>query len=70
MDAKTVNKLELADPSAETRHLIEMWRGIVKPGIYRQAGGRWKEYHGPKLLRNEKKMIEEQLQQAIRNKTD
>ena len=49
------------------RHLIARWREIVKPAIYRQSGGRWKKSHEPKLLRNERRIIEEQLQQAIRN---
>ena len=67
MDATTVNNLEIADPSAETRNLIARWRDIVKPGIYRQYGGYWKKYHKPKFLRNEIRIVEEELQQAIRN---
>ena len=51
----------------ETRYLIARWRDIVKPGVYRQSGGRWKNYHEPKFLRNERRVIEEQHQQAIRN---
>ena len=31
------------------------------------SGGSWKKYHEPRFLRNEKKIIEEQLQIAIRN---
>ena len=57
--------LEIADPSAETRNLIARWRDIVKPGTYRQPGGRWKKYQEPRLLRNERRIIEEQLQQAL-----
>ena len=67
MDARTIDNLEQADKSAETRYLIARWRDIVKPGVYRQSGGRWKKYHEPKFLRNERRVIEEQLQQAIRN---
>ena len=40
MDARTIDNLEAADPSAETRQLIARWGDIVKPGIYRQSGGR------------------------------
>ena len=67
MDARTIDNLERADNSAETRYLIARWRDIVKPGVYRQPGGRWKKYHEPKILRNERRVIEKQLQQAIRN---
>ena len=65
MDTKTINNLEIADASAETRNLIARWRDIVKPGIYCQTGGRWKKDHEPKTLRNERRILEEQLQQAI-----
>ena len=67
MNARTIDNLERADNSAETRYLIARWRDIVKPGVHRQSGGRWKKYHEPKFLRNERRVIEEQLQQAIRN---
>ena len=67
MDARTIDNLERADNSAETRNLLARWRDIVKPLVYRQSGGRWKKYHEPKFLRNERRVIEEQLQQAIRN---
>ena len=65
MDARTIDILERAENSAETRYLIARFRDIVKPGVYRQSGGRWKKYHEPKFLRNERRVIEEQLQQAI-----
>ena len=42
MDALTIDNLERTDPSAETRNLIARWRDIVKPGVYRMSGGRWK----------------------------
>ena len=67
MDARTIDNLEIADQSSETRHLIARWRDIVKPGIYRQSGGRWKKYHEPKFLQNESKINEERLQLAIQN---
>ena len=66
MDARTIDNLELADHSAETRNLVTHWRDIVKPGVYRQAGGRWKKHHEPRLLPNERQIKEEQLQIAIR----
>ena len=66
MDAHTIDNLERTDPSAETRNLIARWRDIVQPGVYRMSGGRWKKYHEPRFLRNERKTIEEQLQIAIR----
>ena len=67
IDARTTDNLEIADPSAETRNLIARWRNIVKPGISRQPGSRCKKYHEQKFIRNERRIIEEQLQQAIRN---
>ena len=67
MDEKTTNNLELADSSAKTRNLIARWRDIVKPGVCRQSGGRWKKYHEPRFLRIERRIIEEQLHTAIRN---
>ena len=70
MVTRTIDNLEQADPPAETRHLIARWRDIVKPGIYRQSGGRLKKYHETNFLRNEKLVIVEQLQQAIRNIED
>ena len=42
MDVKTINNLEIAYPSTENRHLVARWRDIVKTGIYRQSGDRWK----------------------------
>ena len=38
MDARTIDNLEAADPSPETTELIQRWRDIVKPGIYRLTG--------------------------------
>ena len=35
MDARTIDNLELTDPSAETKNLIARWRDIVEPGVYR-----------------------------------
>ena len=70
MDARTIDNLEQADTSAETRQCFARWRDIVRPGIYRQSGGRWKKCQESKFLRIEKRVIEEQLQQAIRNIED
>ena len=63
MDAKTKDSIEANNPSQETTELIQRWRDIVKPGIYRMTGGKWKKYHEPKFLRNERKVIEERLKQ-------
>ena len=65
MDVKTLDNLAAVDFSAETNQLIQRWKEIVKPGIYRMTGGKWKKYHEPKFLRNERKAIEERLQQII-----
>ena len=66
MDARTIDNLEAADSSPEITELIQRWRNIVKPGIYRLTGGKWKKYHEPKFLRNERKVIEERLQQIMK----
>ena len=55
MDARTIDNLEAADSSPETTELIQRWRNIVKPGIYRLTGRKWKKYHEPKFLRIERK---------------
>ena len=67
MDANTINEIEAANPTAETIELTNRWREIVKPGIYRLTGGKWKRYHQPKFLRNERKVTEERLQQIMKN---
>ena len=68
MDARTIDNFELADPSTkESRNLIARWQDIVKPGVYRQSGIRWEKYHEPRFLRNERRIIEEQLQISIKN---
>ena len=36
-------------------------------GFYWQTDGRWKKYHEPKIFRNERLILAEQLQQALRN---
>ena len=66
MDARTIDNLEAADSSPGTTELIQRWINIVKPGIYRLTGGKWKKYHEPKFLRNERKVIEERLQQIMK----
>ena len=50
MDANTINEIEASNPTAETIELINRWREIVKPGIYRLTGGKWKRYHESKFL--------------------
>ena len=66
MDAQTINNLELADSSAETRNLTARWRAIVKPGVNRQSGDRWKKYQKSRFLRKIRLIFEVQLQAAIR----
>ena len=68
MDIKTIDNLAAVDSSAETTELIQRWKEIVKPGIYRMTGGKWKKYHEPKFLRNERRVIEERLQQIIQGR--
>ena len=65
MDTRTIENLEAADSSPEITELNQRWRYIVKPGIYRLTGRKWKKYHEPKFLRNERKVIEERLLQII-----
>ena len=67
-DIKTIDNLAAVDSSAETTELIQRWKEIVKPGIYRMTGGKWKKYHEPKFLRNERRVIEERLQQIIQGR--
>ena len=55
MDARTIDNLEANDSLQETTELIQRWRDIVKPGIYRMTGGKWKKNLEPKFLRNERK---------------
>ena len=66
MDANTINEIEASNPTAI--ELINRCREIVTPGICRLTGGKWKRYHEPKYLRNERKVIEERLQQIIKNR--
>ena len=56
MDANTINEIEPSNPTAETIELLNRWREIVKPGIYRLTEGKWKRYPEPKILRNERKV--------------
>ena len=65
MDAKTINNLELAYPFAETGNPFPRYRDIVKPGFHRQSGGRRKKYHEPKCIKNDRRIIEERLQQVM-----
>ena len=68
MDARTIENIEARFNSAEITKLTTRWKKIVKPGFYRMTGGRWKRYHEPKFLRNERKVIEERLQQLTSNR--
>ena len=68
MDVETIDNLAAVDFSAETSQLIQRWKEIVKPGIYRMTGGKWQKYNEPKILRNERKVLEERLQQIIKGR--
>ena len=50
MDAKTIENIETNYNSAEITELTTRWKEIVKPGIYRITGGRWKRYHESNFL--------------------
>ena len=66
MDAKTIDSLEKINSSKRTTDLIERWRNIVKPGVYRLSNGKLKKYLEQKFLRGEKRTIEETLSEIIR----
>ena len=68
MDANKIKEIEASNPTAGKIELINRWREIVKLMIYRLTGGKWKRYLEPKLLRNVRKVIEERLQQIIKNR--
>ena len=68
MDIRTIDHTAATDSSAETTELIQRWKDIVKPGIYRLTGEKWKKYHEPKFLRHERKVIEERLQQILQGR--
>ena len=68
MDVLIIDNLAAVDSSTETTELIQRWKEIVKPGIYRMTGRKWKKYHELKFLRNERRVIEERLQQIIRGR--
>ena len=67
MDAKTIENIETNYSSAKKTKLTTRWKEIVKPGIYRMTGGRWRRYHEPKFFRKERKIFEERLQLLINN---
>ena len=52
MDVRTIDQGAATDSSVETTELIQRWKEIVKPDIYRLTGGKWKKYHEPKFLRS------------------
>ena len=64
--AKTIDSFEKIESSQETTDLTERWQNIVKPGVYRLSNGKWNKYHEPKLLRGERRTIEERLSEIIR----
>ena len=65
MDARNIDSLEKIASSQETTDLIEKWRNIMKPGVYRLSNGKWKKYHESKFLRGERKTIGERLSEII-----
>ena len=58
-----IDNIEASNPFAEVTELITRWKETIKLGIYRMTGGRWKRYHEPKFLCNEREVREERLQQ-------
>ena len=62
-----IDRLAELDQSEDTQRLIARYREIIKPGVYRKSGGKWKRYHEPKSLRPEKLQIEEKLLIIITN---
>ena len=68
MDVKTIDNLAGVDSSAETTELAQRWKESVIPAIYRMTGEKWKENYEPKFLRNERRVIEERLQQIVRGR--
>ena len=68
MDIKTIEQIAATNLSTKTTELVKRWKDIVKPGIYRLTGGKWKKYHEPNFLRNERKLVEERLQQIVRGR--
>ena len=46
MDARTIDNTAAVDSSAETTEIIKRWKEIVKPGVYRISGGKWKKTRG------------------------
>ena len=68
MDIITIDYIAATDSSAQTTELIQRWKDIVQPGIYRLTEGKWKKYHEPKFLRHDRKVIEEILQQIMQGR--
>ena len=58
-------EIEASDDREETLQVFQHWREIVKPDIQRPSNGRWTKYQEPRFLRNERKVIEEQLRPGI-----
>ena len=69
MDVKTIDNLAAVDFPAQTTQLIQRWKEIVKPGIYRMTGGKCKKTTRTEIFtKREKKLIEERLQQIIKGR--
>ena len=53
VDLKTIESIEMDDPSEETLRLTTRWKEITKPGDYRFTQGQWKKYNPSRVsLRN------------------
>ena len=68
MDARTIDHIAAIESTVETTELIQRWKDNVEPGNYRLTGEKWKKYHEPKFLQNERKVIEERIQQIMRGR--
>ena len=52
-----MDNLAAVDSSPETTELIQRWKEIIKPGIHRISEAKWKKYHEPKFLWNERRVV-------------
>ena len=43
MDVRTIDQIAATDSSVETAELVQRWKDIVEPGIYRLTGEKWKK---------------------------
>ena len=58
MKPHLIDKLAIPDTSRETQRLIQRYREIVKPEVFKKPGGKWKKYHEPENLEPEKLQVE------------